>query len=274
LYPLFERWGYGAAWALVAGATLGLVLLPWLVPRRRPPVAVVDPANCNGCRFCFADCPYAAITMRAHPSRPGHELAVVDPALCAACGICAGSCPSATPFRRSADLATGIDLPQLPIQRLRAELDAALERLDGGQRVVVFGCDHGADVRALAGPGVAALGLLCLAKLPPSFVDYALRDGRADGVLVAGCPGPSCHYRLGSAWVEQRFARTREPYLRTRAARERVRRYDAGPAEGARLRRALAEYRAGLPKRICDSSSVPPAGEGTLAGAAGQGGRR
>src|SRR5690606_32903329 len=57
LSPLFERWGYGAAWALAAGATLGLVLLPWLVPRRRPPVAVVDPANCNGCRFCFDHSP-------------------------------------------------------------------------------------------------------------------------------------------------------------------------------------------------------------------------
>ena len=271
IYPLFEVWGYGTVWLLAAALTVAVAVLPWVVPRRQPPVAVVDPANCNGCRFCFADCPYAAITMAPHPQRPGHQLAVVDPDLCAACGICAGACPSATPFRSGEELTTGIDMPQLSIHRVRAELDAALAQLRGERRIVVFGCDHGADVRALAQPGVAAFSLLCSAQLPPSFVDYALRDGRADGVLVTGCPGGSCHYRFGAAWVEQRFARAREPYLRTRAARERVRIAWAGPAEGTRLRRMLAEYRAQLPARP-ESTPAPPGGERALAVPAGQGG--
>ena len=42
------------------------------------PVAVVDADNCNGCRRCVADCPYAAITLEAHPNgKPGRQIAVV-----------------------------------------------------------------------------------------------------------------------------------------------------------------------------------------------------
>ena len=78
-------------------------LLPWLSRAARAPrpvAAVVDLANCNGCARCFADCPYAAVTMQ--PRTDGKHLprqAVVDPDLCAGCGICAGACPSSTPFR-------------------------------------------------------------------------------------------------------------------------------------------------------------------------------
>ncbi len=246
VYPLFDAWGYGAVWALAGALTLFVTLLPWLVPRRRPPVAVVDPPNCNGCGLCFADCPYAAVTMQPHPLRTGQQVAAVDPSLCAACGICAGACPASTPFRSRAELVTGIDMPPLSVHVLRAQLDQALGRLRGDGRVVVFGCDHGADVRPLREASVAAFSLLCIAQLPPSFVDYALRDGRADGVLVTGCAGADCHYRFGNTWVEQRFARRREPYLRTRAARERVRIAWAGPADAAALRRTLADYRAEL----------------------------
>jgi NAD(P)H-flavin reductase/ferredoxin len=35
LFPLFERWPLGAVWALVAGATALIALLPWLPPRLR-----------------------------------------------------------------------------------------------------------------------------------------------------------------------------------------------------------------------------------------------
>ena len=41
---------------------------------------------------------------------------------------------------------------------------------------------------ALAAPDVAVFSLMCTGQLPPSFVEYALRDGAA-GVLVSGCRG-------------------------------------------------------------------------------------
>jgi quinol-cytochrome oxidoreductase complex cytochrome b subunit/coenzyme F420-reducing hydrogenase delta subunit len=122
-----------ALWIAVGGTTLLLLALPYLsraARTARPPVAIVDPANCNGCGRCFADCPYAAVTMQ--PRRDGRPLprqAVVDPDLCAACGICAGACPSSTPFRSVAELVSGIDLPQAPIDALRARLEGALARI-------------------------------------------------------------------------------------------------------------------------------------------------
>lgn len=257
LYPLFDRWGYGSIWALVGGLTLFTAALPWLMPRSREPAAVVDPPNCNGCGNCFADCPYGAIVMGPHTTRPGYPLAIVNADLCLSCGICAGSCPSSTPFRSAAELVTGIDMPQLSVHALRARVDALLAELQGDARVMVFGCDRAADVDKLQEPGVATLSLLCAAQLPPSFVDYVLRNGRADGVLVTGCDGADCHFRLGNTWVEQRFAHEREPHLRTRAARERVRIAWAGVADLARLRQELASYRAELRQRFPVRSEAP-----------------
>ncbi|MEK7190954.1 MAG: hydrogenase iron-sulfur subunit, partial [Pseudomonadota bacterium] len=191
-------------------------------------------------------CPFGAVIMQPHPGKPGHELAVVEPDLCAACGICAGACPSSTPFRSISELVTGIDMPQRSVHALRAELDAALDGLTGEARVVVFGCDRAAAVHRLRGPGVATVSLMCAAQLPPSFVDYALRDGRADGVLVAGCRAGDCWFRFGDTWVEERFRHAREPHLRTHAARARVHVAWAGATDLAALRAELARYRASL----------------------------
>jgi ferredoxin len=54
----------GRCWAWPAA----LLALPFLPQSREAPVAVVDPDNCNGCRRCFDDCPYSAITMVPHPN--------------------------------------------------------------------------------------------------------------------------------------------------------------------------------------------------------------
>lgn len=257
LYPLFDHLGHGAVWAIAGGATLLLVALPWLPPKRTGPVAVVDPKNCNGCGRCFADCPFGAVIMQPHPDKPGHKLAVVDAALCGACGICAGACPSSTPFRSVEELVTGIDMPQLSVHALRAELDRALAGLSGAARVVVFGCDCAADVQALKGPGVATFSLICTAQLPPAFVDYVLAGGRADGVLITGCQQGDCWFRFGNTWVEERFRHAREPHLRTRAARERVHVAWAGLADSRALARELDAYRARL--RALPPAAPPPA---------------
>ena len=40
----------------------------------------INADNCNGCRRCLADCPYAAIVMVPHPGGiPGRQLAQVIP---------------------------------------------------------------------------------------------------------------------------------------------------------------------------------------------------
>ena len=241
VHPLMYATSPLAAWLFV-GATLTLLFgLPFLPQRVAAPVAAVDPANCNGCRRCFDDCPYAAITMAPHPNaRIGRQIAVVDADLCASCGICVGACPSATPFRSATELVTGIDMPQQPLDTLRAQLQRQLAALSHAQPIVVFGCDRGAAPSALADDGVAAIGLICIGQLPPSFIDYALRNGAA-GVLVAGCRG--CEFRLGTRWTEERLLAEREPRLRATVPRERVALALADAGDEDALRTALLALR-------------------------------
>ncbi|MDE2613697.1 MAG: hydrogenase iron-sulfur subunit [Burkholderiales bacterium] len=249
VHPLTDATSPAFVWALVALTLLTLFALPWL-PRRtqRAAVAVVDPGNCSGCQRCFADCPYAAITMVPHPNqRVGRLLANVDGDLCAGCGICAGACPSSTPFRHRAHLVTGIDMPQWPVNALRARLRAQLEALHSvgvARPLIVFGCDHGAaSARAADGAADAsAFSLLCAGQLPPSFVEYALRDGAA-GVLVAACREGGCEFRLGERWTVERLQGLREPHLRARVPAERVELVHAGPGDDALVAAALARLR-------------------------------
>ena len=243
VHPLAYAISGEATWVLLGGALALLVALPFLPRRAAPaPVAVVDPANCNGCRRCFEDCPYEAITMAPHPRRAGRQLAVVDPDQCASCGICVGACPSSTPFRSLERLATGIDMPQQPIDAVRQRLHDGLAALPGPRRYVVFGCERGANVASVEAGDVHAAGLVCTGMLPPSFVEYALRHG-ADGVVVAGCRDAGCEFRLGMRWTAQRLEGRREPHLRDSVPRERLRVVEADAGEEYRLAAALDELR-------------------------------
>lgn len=250
VHPLMYLTSAEFVWLLVAGLLLLLAVLPWLARQPKPPVAVVAPDYCNGCRRCLVDCPYAAITMAPHPKRHNakREIAVVDADLCAACGICVGSCPSSTPFRGIAELRTGIDLPQSPISALRQQLHAGLAGLPAPSKLVVFGCDHGADVQALRAPDVLAFSQVCTGMLPPSFVEYALRDG-ASAVLVSGCRAGSCEFRLGQLWTAQRLTGEREPHLRGSVPPARIATCWADRGEEARLAQALDALRHAVARR-------------------------
>lgn len=222
-------------------------------------MAVVDPANCNGCRRCFDDCPYAAVTMVAHPTKRLRQMAVVDADLCASCGICVGACPSSTPFRSVAELVTGIDMPSAPIGRLRRELQQRLAALDAAApRFVVFGCDCGARVSSLAAADTAVFSLICTGQLPPSFIEYALRDG-ADGVLVAGCCGTGCEFRLGARWSAERVSGAREPHLRVRVPRERLALAWADAGQEDELHAALQRLRRQVHPNPTTAAAATPA---------------
>jgi coenzyme F420-reducing hydrogenase delta subunit/quinol-cytochrome oxidoreductase complex cytochrome b subunit len=260
--PLMYATSTGVVWAFVAGATLLLFILPALPHGAASPVAEVHPDNCNGCRRCFEDCPYAAIVMVPHPAGlPGRQLAQVIPDLCASCGICAGSCPSSNPFRSAAELVTGIDMPQMPIGELRRALERGLAQLDGENGIVVFGCDQGVNVASLAGKDLASFSLICTGMLPPSFVEYALRGGAA-GVLVTGCRAGGCAFRLGNRWTEERLAGMREPHLRAPPPGKALRIAWADRGEESELavvlddlRQALAAERLHIANPIADPSA-------------------
>ena len=192
VHPLMYATSPGTLWLLAGGATAALVALPYLARRPAPPAARVDPANCNGCGRCVADCPYEAVTLKLGKASVFAER-------CAACGICAGACPSSTPFRSVAELASGIDLPDFTVHDLRRRLQQALPADE-----ILFSCET-----ARAG-GIA---LRCLAMLPPSFVEYALRHG-ARSVRAVGCAEGECAWRIGLQLGAERFSGAREPHLR------------------------------------------------------------
>ena len=173
--------------------------------------------------------------------------------LCASCGICVGSCPSSTPFRGVQALVTGIDMPQWPIDALRRRLVQGLAALRGERRYVVFGCDQGARVTALAAPDVLPFSLACTGMLPPSFVEYALRGG-ADGVLVAGCREGGCEFRLGQRWTAERLQGEREPHLRTTVAPDRWHTVWADAGDEAGAARGAATACVGRPRNACGSA--------------------
>ena len=262
-YPLLDRMDPLYVWIMLAGITGLLMLLPWLSPQKAPApqAAVVDPNNCNGCSWCFQDCPYEAITMIPHEFKKGQRQARVDPDRCTACGICAGSCPSATPFRHVEELVSGIEIPGYPIDRLREEAAAKLATLSGEARVMVFGCDHALPIDQIETTGVAALSLPCIGMLPPSFVDYIARQDNVDGVMVSGCCTGDCFYRKGNHWTEERFASRRMPHLRTSAGHDKVKVCWASALQGATLAAELDEFRTRLAHEPIAGGTPPPAGE-------------
>jgi len=166
--------------------------------------------------------------------------AQVNPSLCVSCGICVGACPSSTPFRRSEDLRTGIDLPEFSLKELREKVVAVAGHLTRPGRVLVLACEHGAAAGRLQGTVV----LPCVAMAPPSLIDFVLSRDLADGVVVAGCAESACYNRLGVAWTEQRFAGERDPYLRARVPRDRIAKIWAPALAAQRVETEIAAFAA------------------------------
>lgn len=225
VHPMVDALSAKTVWLAAALLTLALAALPLLrTPRGESvrAVARVDLANCNGCARCAADCPFGAVVMVARTDSSRHSTqASVNSDLCAACGICVGSCPSSTPFRRSEELVSGIEMPDAPVAALRRELENKVASLSGQEKIVLFACRQAADFKTLADASTAVMALPCAAMLPPSFLEYAIRLG-ATGAVIAGCREADCEFRLGDQWLQQRLFGKREPRLRASAARDRI----------------------------------------------------
>ncbi len=245
-YPLLDVIPGGRLWLYLFAVFAVLAVLPWVPPAKRLPAARVNLDNCNGCTRCFDDCPFGAITMVPRTDGLAYDAQpLVNADNCTSCGICVGSCPTATPFRRAGPLRPGIELPHRTIAELRDEVVDATGRCAGRVRVVVFACDTSAT-DGLESDDTAIVRLPCAGMLPPSFVDFTLKRGHADGVMIAGCAEGDCHHRLGNGWTADRMARRRDPYLRRRVDTRRLL-LSWLPAGAARRRRsAMSRFRATL----------------------------
>jgi coenzyme F420-reducing hydrogenase delta subunit len=144
---------------------------------------------------------------------------------------------------------------------LRRQLEAQVARCPASTRLVVFGCDKGADVAALDAADTATLSLICTGMLPPSFVEYALRSG-ADGVVVTGCRDGGCEFRLGMEWTRERLTRNREPHLRDLVPLDRVQLVEASRSDAGKLAAAISAFRTRLEKDMAETTSgLPPTPE-------------
>ncbi|HNP63377.1 MAG TPA: cytochrome b N-terminal domain-containing protein, partial [Woeseiaceae bacterium] len=205
VYPLIQIGSPGWVWLLLITTTGIIVVAPWAPREKAESPALVTLDYCNGCERCVDDCPFGAVEMvpRTDGTNYTHQ-AAVDSSLCVSCGICVGACPTATPFRSSDDLVPGIDLPDRSAATLRSEIVAAGEQ---GEKpnVLVFGCRGDRAMRNLRKAGATCITVNCMGQLPPSYIDFILSRGHADGVLLLGCEDGGCTYRFGSDWTTQRL---------------------------------------------------------------------
>ncbi len=222
VYPLIQAWSPGWVWVLLVGTSTFMVFLPWAPKQKAEQPALVTLDYCNGCERCVDDCPFGAVEMvpRTDGTNYSHE-AKVDPDLCISCGICVGSCPTATPFRSRGALLPGIDLPDRTAAALREDILAAGRNADS-TRITVFACRDDKQLREIKKAGIHCVEVNCMGQLQPSFVDFTLSRGHADGILLLGCQDGNCSYRFGAEWTEQRLGRERDPMLRRRVDMSKV----------------------------------------------------
>jgi quinol-cytochrome oxidoreductase complex cytochrome b subunit/coenzyme F420-reducing hydrogenase delta subunit len=240
-YPLIENLPGTATWSAALVFLVIMIAIPWLPPMKRAAVAVVNLDNCNGCTRCAEDCPYNAITMQVRSDgKPFEAEAVVDPSLCVSCGICAGACPTSTPFRRMSELIPGIDLPDRSMAAIRADVDREGLRIKGMSRIMIFGCVNAAIAEQFRSESIGVVPLNCTGQLAPAFIDYVLSKNLADGVVIAGCSENACYNRFGNKWTDLRIAGTRDPHLRKRVPRQRLKTVWAGRLGKKQLERELA----------------------------------
>lgn len=258
-YPFIERWSPGGVWLLLAGSSLLLIVLPWLVRTKQGNAAVVDPDHCNGCGWCVEDCPYSAIEFIPHTSSKYQRMVQVDASKCTACGICTGSCPTVAPQKQSGEIKSGIGIPDLDVEALHQRINTALSNLSGEDRVIVFGCDHGAQVEQINVNNVAQISLPCIGLLPPSFVDEMLKKKMIDGAVITGCCSQDCYFRSGNEWMEQRLTGKRMPRLRAKFSKAsgNIRTLWAGALKQSKVEKTVRSFQSSLSKPGQSAVTIP-----------------
>ncbi|MEX0941498.1 MAG: 4Fe-4S binding protein [Pseudomonadales bacterium] len=256
VYPLIDIFGPTPVWALLSILTLALLVLPLLVRDKNQHLAVVDPDFCNGCGWCFADCPYEAIYMKPHDYKRNNEQAVVIAENCVGCGICAGACPSVTPFKSFDQAKSGIDLLDFKNSDVLVDARNKVAELDKQRRILVVGCAHGVDLGALESEHAAVIELECIGQLPPSYMDFLCRRDDVDAVLLTGCSSDNCYHRLGIELQEERLHRLREPHLRYADVKEKIERLWIGKGGEQQLAATVAEMKRALEQRSAEDAGT------------------
>ena len=131
---------------------------------------------------------------------------------------------------------------------MREKTIAVSNKLIGGDRVIVYGCDNSLNPAEMSDTKVGVVTMPCIGMLPPSFIDFVLSRKLADGVFLTGCREGDCSFRLGIKWTDARIAGEREPHIRKRVNQERIGKYWAGLTRSKEFFKELTAFRMRLNK--------------------------
>lgn len=197
--------------------------------------SVIDLDKCKSCLLCSKVCPYSAITVENRKPQ-------INPALCKACGICAAACP-----------ANAIEVPSFTSEQIMAQIREAL-KLSGTThdlepKIIAFCCNWcgyaGADnaglTRSSYPANVRIIRLLCTGRIDTRFILEAFKEG-ADGVFIAACHPPDCHYVKGNKHCLNRYELIKNIADMLGIEPQRIRFEYISASEGPKFAKAITEF--------------------------------
>ena len=102
------------------------------------------------------------------------------------------------------------------------------------------GADLAGTSRIHYPPNVRVIRVMCTARVDPTFVLKALKDG-ADGVLICGCHPGDCHYSEGNYKAMRRFPLLKQLLTQYGVEDARVRLEWVSASEGRRFADIVAD---------------------------------
>ncbi len=192
-------------------------------------VSTIDENKCTRCGLCMAVCPHDAISMDGY--------AKVDPAFCKGCGLCHATCPD-----------NAIRLINLEDRQLLDMVDVAFKHAKEGEprilALLCYWCSYAAGdlmgVRRLKLPtSFRSIRVRCSASVNPEVILRIILEGKADAVLVAGCPPKNCHHVWGNYMEERRIKMLKEVMNELGIDEGRVRWEHIGVAMWGKLAKVL-----------------------------------
>lgn len=197
----------------------------------------IDYELCQRCRLCERICYFHAVEFLKE-----EEKIVVNPALCKACGVCAAACPN-----------SAMTLPQFTDEQVIVQIREALRYTgtsrDLEPRIIAFCCywcgyagaDHAGLCRVEYPTNSRIIRVICSGRVNPTFILEAFKNG-ADGVMIAACHPPDCHYVRGTQMALQRFTVIQNVMSELGLEPERVRFEYISAVEGPKFAKAMTEF--------------------------------